>query len=140
MVSPAIPEALARSVQRPLPLIYNKYFVDEFYDATVVEPVVDGSRTLLWRMADVGVIDGTVNGIGKTARAIGSILRPRNPATSAVTRRGWWPGPSWSSSLIGPDGRLAMTLLDVVLFLPLIGFLLLLLVPKDNPRPRAWAR
>ena len=27
-----------------------------------------------------------------------------------------------------------MTLLDLVLFLPLLGFLLLLLVPKDNPQ------
>ena len=26
-----------------------------------------------------------------------------------------------------------MTLLDTVLFLPLVGFFLLLLVPKDNP-------
>src|ERR1019366_569403 len=30
-------------------------------------------------------------------------------------------------------GRRAMTLLDAVLFLPLIGFLLLLLIPKNNP-------
>ena len=35
-----------------------------------------------------------------------------------------------------PDGRRAMTLLDVVLFLPLIGFLVLLLVPKSNPSSR----
>ena len=33
-----------------------------------------------------------------------------------------------------------MTLLDVVLFLPLIGFLLLLLVPKDNPQAVAHGR
>ena len=56
-------------------LIYNKYFVDEFYDATVVRPVVDGSRTLLWRTADAGLIDGAVNGIGKTARSIGGALK-----------------------------------------------------------------
>ena len=35
--------------------IYNKYYVDEFYDATVVDPVVDGSRELLWRVADVRI-------------------------------------------------------------------------------------
>ena len=64
----------ARSA-RPTRWIYNKYFVDEFYDSTVVEPMVDGSRTLLWRVVDVAVIDGIVNGIGKTARGIGGILR-----------------------------------------------------------------
>src|ERR1700734_3821068 len=30
-------------------------------------------------------------------------------------------------------GRSSMTFLDAVLFLPLIGFLLLLLIPKSNP-------
>jgi NADH-quinone oxidoreductase subunit L len=40
------------------------------------EPVVDGSRTLLWRTVDVPeVIDGAVNGIGKRARNIGGVLK-----------------------------------------------------------------
>lgn len=56
-------------------LVYNKYFVDEVYDATVVTPVVGGSRILLWRFADVGVIDGIVNGIGSRARDVGAVLR-----------------------------------------------------------------
>jgi NADH-quinone oxidoreductase subunit L len=56
-------------------LILNKYFVDEFYDSTVVRPVVDGSRTLLWRTVDAGMIDGAVNGVGKEARDVGGILK-----------------------------------------------------------------
>jgi NADH-quinone oxidoreductase subunit L len=56
-------------------LVYNKYFVDEAYDATVVEPLMEGSRTVLWRGVDAGMIDGTVNGVGRRARGIGSILR-----------------------------------------------------------------
>jgi NADH-quinone oxidoreductase subunit L len=56
-------------------LIYRKYMVDELYAAAVVHPLVDGSRTLLWRVADAGIIDGTVNGVGKTARAVGGILK-----------------------------------------------------------------
>jgi NADH-quinone oxidoreductase subunit L len=75
VVSPSLPESLASSFTGLYNLIYNKYFVDEFYDATVVEPVVDGSRQLLWRMADMRVIDGAANGIGTTARGIGGILR-----------------------------------------------------------------
>jgi NADH-quinone oxidoreductase subunit L len=75
LASPAIPEALARTFSGPYRWIYNKYFVDEFYDATVVEPMIDGSRELLWRVADVRMIDGIVNGAGTTASAVGSLLR-----------------------------------------------------------------
>ncbi len=75
VVSPGLPDALANSFKGLYNLIYNKYFVDEFYDATVVEPVVDGSRQLLWRVADVELIDGAANGIGTTARGIGGLLR-----------------------------------------------------------------
>ncbi len=59
----------------PYRWIYNKYFVDELYDEVVVSPLVDGSRTLLWRTFDAGGIDKIVNGTGKTARSIGGILK-----------------------------------------------------------------
>ena len=36
VVAPGIPESLARAFKGPYNLIYNKYFVDEIYDATVV--------------------------------------------------------------------------------------------------------
>ena len=75
IVAPSIPESLTSSLRGLYTLVYHKYFVDEFYDATVVRPVVDGSRTLLWRGADATLIDGTVNGVGRTARAIGGILK-----------------------------------------------------------------
>jgi len=75
VVSPGVPESLATSFKGIHTLIYNKYFVDEFYDATVVEPVVDGSRQLLWRVGDVQIIDGVANGIGSAARGLGGILR-----------------------------------------------------------------
>jgi NADH-quinone oxidoreductase subunit L len=75
VLAPKLPEQLASAFRGLYVLIYNKYFVDELYDATVVRPVVDGSRTLLWRTADVELIDGTVNGIGRTARTIGGALR-----------------------------------------------------------------
>ena len=56
-------------------LIYNKYFVDEFYDSAVVRPTVDGSRGLLWRVADMRFIDGIVNGAGTAARGVGELVR-----------------------------------------------------------------
>jgi len=72
---PDIPETMAAGLKGIYTLIYNKYFVDEIYDATVVKPVVGGSRVLLWKGMDAGLIDGMVNGIGARARNIGGALR-----------------------------------------------------------------
>jgi NADH-quinone oxidoreductase subunit L len=56
-------------------LVYNKYFVDEIYDATVVTPLIEGSTTVLWHGVDQSVIDGAVNGVGHESMGIGGILR-----------------------------------------------------------------
>jgi NADH-quinone oxidoreductase subunit L len=66
---------MASALSAPYKLLSNKYFVDEVYDATVVHPVVDGSRSVLWRGADVALIDGTVNGIGGMSQRISRVLR-----------------------------------------------------------------
>ncbi len=50
-------------------LIYNKYWVDEFYWAIIVRPLVDGA-IFLWKVADVLIIDGIANGL---ARLVGDI-------------------------------------------------------------------
>jgi len=56
-------------------LVYNKYFVDEVYDAAVVHPLIEGSTTVLWHGVDQGVIDATVNGVGYQSQGIGRVLR-----------------------------------------------------------------
>jgi NADH-quinone oxidoreductase subunit L len=68
-------DSVAKSVGGLYTLVYNKYFVDEIYNATVVQPVVKGSRIVLWRGADAGLIDGIVNGVGHRSRGVGNILR-----------------------------------------------------------------
>ncbi|MBL8217271.1 MAG: NADH-quinone oxidoreductase subunit L [Bryobacterales bacterium] len=75
VLSPGIPKSIAATLGPIYKLVYNKYFVDEVYDATVVSPMVAGSRSVLWRVVDAGVIDGIVNGTGTVARGIGSVLR-----------------------------------------------------------------
>jgi NADH-quinone oxidoreductase subunit L len=60
--SPA-PRGLAR-------VLYNKWYVDEAYDALIVRPVVGLSRAF-WRFIDKGLIDGAVNGVGYASRAFG---------------------------------------------------------------------
>jgi NADH-quinone oxidoreductase subunit L len=72
---PALPGQIASTFSGLYNLIYNKYFVDEVYDAVVVRPVVGGSRLVLWKGVDVAVIDGTVNGAGRGAAGIGGILK-----------------------------------------------------------------
>ncbi|HWB86843.1 MAG TPA: NADH-quinone oxidoreductase subunit L [Bryobacteraceae bacterium] len=75
VLKPGMADSVASSFKGLYTLIYNKYFVDEIYDAAVVQPVINGSRTVLWKGIDVGVVDGMVNGAGSQARAIGSVLR-----------------------------------------------------------------
>jgi NADH-quinone oxidoreductase subunit L len=56
-------------------VLYKKYYVDEFYQTMVVEPLLWLSRNVLWKVVDVGVIDATVNGVAHGATAIGDTVR-----------------------------------------------------------------
>jgi NADH-quinone oxidoreductase subunit L len=75
VLSPKLPDSIADSLGGLYKLILNKYFVDEAYNGAVVQPLIQGSRGVLWRFVDVTVIDGTVNGVGKRSRGVGNILR-----------------------------------------------------------------
>jgi NADH-quinone oxidoreductase subunit L len=75
LAKPGMADSIANTFKLPYKLIYNKYFVDELYDTTIVKPVVGGSRVVLWKGVDAGLIDGTVNGVGSRARDIGGVLR-----------------------------------------------------------------
>jgi NADH-quinone oxidoreductase subunit L len=75
VLKPGMADSLASNLGILYTAVYNKWYVDEIYDAAVVNPVVDGSRTVLWKAADAGMIDGAVNGVGFTARGVGGVLR-----------------------------------------------------------------
>jgi NADH-quinone oxidoreductase subunit L len=56
------PDRLVPKAQAPAEhgfgrVLADKYYVDEAYDAAIVQPVVGMSRGLLWRGIDVGLID-----------------------------------------------------------------------------------
>jgi NADH-quinone oxidoreductase subunit L len=72
---PGLAESVAGALGGLYRLVYNKYFVDEAYDALIVNPIVDGSRVVLWRAVDAGLIDGAVDGAGSASRFIGGVLR-----------------------------------------------------------------
>ena len=52
----------------------NKFYVDEFYNKTIIRPFVwAGENLVLW--FDQNIIDGVVNGVGNTTQSIGSVFR-----------------------------------------------------------------
>jgi NADH-quinone oxidoreductase subunit L len=56
-------------------LLEDKYRIDELYDATVVGPVENLSRDGLWKIVDVKIIDGLVNGVARLFGALAGALR-----------------------------------------------------------------
>jgi NADH-quinone oxidoreductase subunit L len=56
-------------------LLSNKYYVDEVYDAAIVQPIHIVSEDGLWKGVDVGVIDRTVNGVAGAVAGAGEVLR-----------------------------------------------------------------
>jgi NADH-quinone oxidoreductase subunit L len=64
--------AAARPMER---LLQARYAFDDAYGWLVRRVVLDGSRSLLWRGADVALIDGTVNGTGAVTMAVARLVR-----------------------------------------------------------------
>jgi NADH-quinone oxidoreductase subunit L len=56
-------------------LLVNKFYIDEIYDATIVQPIRIISEDGLWKTIDVQVIDAAVNGIGDTVGGMSEVLR-----------------------------------------------------------------
>jgi NADH-quinone oxidoreductase subunit L len=66
---------VARSAAPIYTLLLNKYYIDELYNAAIVQPIKHASTLVLWRGADAGLIDGTVNGVGSAVRGTSTSLR-----------------------------------------------------------------
>jgi len=71
----AVADAMARTFSPLYKLLLNKYYVDELYDATIVQPIKVVSQRGLWRGFDVRVIDGAVNGTGALVSGGAAVLR-----------------------------------------------------------------
>jgi len=59
----------------PHKILLNKYYVDEIYNAMFVQPIKHGSNYLLWKVMDVGVIDGIVNGVARQVELFSRAFR-----------------------------------------------------------------
>jgi NADH-quinone oxidoreductase subunit L len=71
---PELPQTVTAKIPTVYDLVYNKYYMDEIYDAAVVEPIKEGSD-FLWHGVDENVIDGAVNGSAGTVAWLSSHIR-----------------------------------------------------------------
>lgn len=55
-------------------VIYNKYYVDEFFDKAIRKPL-DLFGQIFHKFFDIAMIDGIVNGVGKAVTGVGSVVR-----------------------------------------------------------------
>ncbi len=70
-----IPAQMATQFAGVHKLLLNKYYVDEVYDATIVQPIKVVSQEGLWRGFDVKIVDGAVNGAGYFVSGVSIVLR-----------------------------------------------------------------
>ncbi|MBN2242506.1 MAG: NADH-quinone oxidoreductase subunit L, partial [Acidobacteria bacterium] len=68
-------EALAARFRGLHRLLLRKYYVDEMYDAAIINPAKRASTDVLWKGFDVGLIDGIVNGSGRSIQGLASVLK-----------------------------------------------------------------
>lgn len=71
--SPKIPERLRARFPRTYRLLYNKYYMDEIYNAAFVNPTIKGAETIYDKF-DLKIIDGAVNGTAHVTGLSGKIL------------------------------------------------------------------
>jgi NADH-quinone oxidoreductase subunit L len=75
LTKPYYADMLAARSPTLLRILQNKYYVDEFYDSAIVQPIKRLSTVALWRGVDAGLIDGTVNAVGLVVRGWSAVLR-----------------------------------------------------------------
>ncbi len=71
---PGLPAVLSWRLQGAYEILLGKYWIDELYDAIVVQPYVRVS-TFLWKVADQELIDGFVNGLAGAVADNGNLWR-----------------------------------------------------------------
>ncbi|HEX8817521.1 MAG TPA: NADH-quinone oxidoreductase subunit L [Terriglobales bacterium] len=72
---PHLPQRIANALGGLYTAVLNKYYVDEFYAAVFVKPLIAGSTKILWHGIDQGVIDATIDNSAEGAREISDSVR-----------------------------------------------------------------
>ena len=69
-----LPDRLAARFPGVYQFLLRKGYIDELYDAVLVQPVKALSASVLWK-ADATVVDGAVNGMGQIVVEAGALVR-----------------------------------------------------------------
>jgi NADH-quinone oxidoreductase subunit L len=72
---PEVADKTASSFKGIYNILLNKYFLDEVYEASVINPIVKGSENILWKIADNRIIDGTINYLAKIIDKISGTIK-----------------------------------------------------------------
>jgi NADH-quinone oxidoreductase subunit L len=59
-----LPDRLVLKIKKLYSIVFNKYYVDEVYNAIFAKPLQKLSASFLWKFVDIKIIDGWVNGVG----------------------------------------------------------------------------
>lgn len=70
-----IADKVASTFKGAYNLLWNKYFVDEIYEAAVIQPIQKSSEKFLWKIADNKIIDGLVNGVAKIVDGLSGVVK-----------------------------------------------------------------
>ncbi|HVN09701.1 MAG TPA: NADH-quinone oxidoreductase subunit L [Patescibacteria group bacterium] len=97
--APKTAEELEEKLPGPHSVLLHKYYVDELYEALIVQPIKWISTNVLWKGVDAAGIDGAVNGLAKVTADMGEETRQVQSGN----------GRSYASLLVA--GAAAMTLL-----------------------------
>jgi NADH-quinone oxidoreductase subunit L len=74
VVNPEMPAKVVAHCRGLYGVVYNKYFVDEIYFDTFINPLVNASRSL-WAYVDVNFIDRTTYVVSDLVRGAGAMAR-----------------------------------------------------------------
>src|SRR4029078_1573945 len=71
----AAADRMSRSMSGVYNLLLNKYYIDELYDAAIVQPIKLFSTGGLWKGMDPRIMDAAATGVGLAVQAGSSGLR-----------------------------------------------------------------
>ncbi len=116
-----------------IPVLKNKWYMDEIYDFLFVKPSYWFAETFVYKWMDKGLIDGSLDMVGKATGSIGSTIR--NYFDLPVINRFFGDGTSnlikWTGRNLRPiqSGRIQQYMLvSLLVLLVLAGLLYYLLV------------
>lgn len=56
-------------------ILFNKYYIDEIYNAAIVQPIYNVSEKFLWKFNDVKIIDGLINGTASLVERVSTGIK-----------------------------------------------------------------